>query len=152
MFRGRFYILVLPFFLMANLAGASSRCGFPVHEKSYYTSMKEDLTKGDNEGICFALAAYKNNPNDEDFFQLCIGSYVCGNAAVRELMEEKLGDEEKFVAMKFAKDLVQKNEIEQNIETKRHAIDLLKGAKTNGSNNFVEREIKRKEEGPTLDC
>jgi hypothetical protein len=90
MLKGKFYILVLPFFLMANLAGATSRCGFTVHEKSYYTSMKEDLTKGDNEGICFALAAYRKYPDKEDLFQLCIGSYVCGNAAVRELMEEKL--------------------------------------------------------------
>jgi hypothetical protein len=90
MLKGRFYILVLLFFLTTNLAGATSRCRFPVHEKSYYTSMKEDLTKDNNDGIIFAMAAYKKYPDKEDLFQLCIGSYVCGDEVIRQVMEEEL--------------------------------------------------------------
>jgi hypothetical protein len=40
--------------------------------------------------MAFAIDAYRNHSDDEDIFQLCIGSYVCGNAAVRKVMEEEL--------------------------------------------------------------
>jgi hypothetical protein len=91
MLKGKFYIFLIGIFLIGmGCARATSRNGFTVHEKSYYTSMKTDLTKDDNDGIFFAMAAYKKHPDKEDLFQLCIGSYVCGNAAVREFMEEEL--------------------------------------------------------------
>jgi hypothetical protein len=91
MLKGKFYIFLIGMFLMGlGCAIATSRRGFPVYKKSYYTSMKADLTKDNNDTIFSAIDVYQRHPEAESAFQLCIGSYVCGNASIREVMEEEL--------------------------------------------------------------
>jgi hypothetical protein len=90
MLKVKFYIAILLFILGTSVAGATGRQAFPVYRRSYYSEMKEELIKNDYRIMLNAIGGYQNDPSDENAFQLCIGSYICGNAAVREVMEEEL--------------------------------------------------------------
>jgi hypothetical protein len=90
MLKGKFYIAILLFILGISVAGATGRQAFTVYRKSDYVSMGSELTENDSKIILEAIGGYQNNPNDPNAFQLCIGSYVCGDKAIRQLMEEEL--------------------------------------------------------------
>ncbi|MDR2077428.1 MAG: hypothetical protein LBP39_00500 [Rickettsiales bacterium] len=76
--------------------------------------MRSSLTENDNDKMYGAMGGYKQNPNNEGAFQLCIGSYICGDEIIRQLMEEELKDTKALMAAKKLvkeKELGGKNEI-----------------------------------------
>jgi hypothetical protein len=69
--------------------------------------MRARLAENDSYAARFAIVEYRDHPENGNAFQLCIGTYICGDEAMRKFMGEKLKGTE---ALSAARDLVARNE------------------------------------------
>ncbi len=67
----------------------------------FYQSFKTDIT---DERMLTAMYAHKEDPNNKDFSDFCIASYICSDEDTRGFLEEELGENDK--AIKVAKDIL----------------------------------------------
>jgi hypothetical protein len=69
--------------------------------------MRARLAENDSYAARFAIVEYRDHPENGNAFQLCVGTYICGDKSIRKTMEEELKGSR---VLQVARDLVTKNE------------------------------------------
>ncbi len=67
----------------------------------FYKSFETDIT---DERMLTAMYAHKEDPNNKDFSDFCIASYICSDEDTRGFLEEKLGKDD--LAIETGKDIL----------------------------------------------